>query len=91
MTMLFEQLWNGQIAPCKTCGNNDPEVQELAELLERNKLDLDHALSEEQKELLKRYISCYEEYQYLITVHAFRKGFSLASKLLAEALSEDLL
>lgn len=89
MTRLFEQLWNGQIVPHKTCGDNDPEVQELAELLERNKADLDHALSEAQNALLNRYIRCYEDYLYLIAVHAFRKGFCLASKLFAEALSEN--
>ena len=86
---MLEQLWNGQIAPYKTCGNSDPEVQELAELLERNKIKLEQTLSEEQMELLKKYFSCFDEYNYLIMVHAFRKGFCLAAKLLAEVFAEE--
>lgn len=90
MIIFFEQLWNGQIAPSKTCGNNDPEVQELAELRQRNRADLENALSEEQNALLDRYIRCCEDYLYLIAVHAFRKGFCLAAKLFGEAVSEDV-
>ncbi len=90
MTMLFEQLWNGQIAPCKNCGRNDPEVQNLAALMERNKSALEHALGERQKELLKAYGACCDEYTYLITIHAFHQGFSLAGKLLAQVLAEDI-
>lgn len=88
--MLFEQLWNGSITPYKYCGQGDPEVEELAELVERNKASLNHALTEEQQELLKNYTVCREEYSYLLIVHAFRQGFSLASRLLAEAFSEDV-
>ncbi len=89
MTMLFEQLWNGNITPYKYCGQGDPEVEALAELVERNKSSLDRGLNAQQKDLLKNYTVCYEEYSYLLTVHAFRQGFSLASRLLAGAFSEN--
>ena len=90
MIALFENLWSGNITPCDTCGRRDPEVAELAELLERNKTSLDKVLNDKQKEMLDNYIANYKEYSYLITVHAFRSGFSLACKLLTEALSPDL-
>lgn len=90
MTAFFEKLWNGQIVPHKTCGQGDPEIDELAGLIERNEASLDKELTGKQKELLKNYTACCEEYWHLITVHAFREGVSLASKLLAGALSEDL-
>ena len=88
MTAFFEQLWNGNITPYKNCGKGDQEVEELTELIERNKKSLDNSLENGQKKLLERYVGCCNEYWYLITVHAFRTGFSLASKLLTEALSE---
>lgn len=88
MITLFEQLWNGNITPYKYCGQNNPEVEELAGLVERNKASLDLVLTEKQKELLKSYTACYEEYSYLLIVHAFRQGFSLSAKLLTEAFRE---
>lgn len=89
MVALFEQLWNGGIAPYKTCGIDDPEVAALAELVERNKAALYRELSDLQRKLLYNYESCCDEYRYLIAVHAFRSGFSLASRLLTDALGES--
>jgi len=88
MKSIFEQLWNGNIKPYETNGVNDPEVEELSELIERNQKSLNKLLGEEEKKVLDTYISCCESYYYLLIVHAFRKGFSLASKLLAEVLPE---
>ena len=89
MLVLFEQLWNGNFAPYKDCGKGDPEVEKLSELVERNKAALDHELSENQQKLLQNYMVCYDEYYYLMTVHAFRSGFSLAVRLLSESLCEQ--
>lgn len=88
MKSIFEQLWNGNIKPYENSGRNDPEVEELAGFMIRNKNALDELLQEEQKKALDKYITCCDSYYYLLTVHAFRDGFSLASKLLAEALPE---
>lgn len=86
MDILFEQLWNGNLVPCKTCGRGDPELKELAKLIEKNKSILDDVLGEAQKKHLQNYMDCCHEYDYLLTVHAFREGFSLAGKLLIETL-----
>ena len=88
MKSIFEQLWNGHIKPYETNGINDPEVEELSELMERNQKSLKNTLDEGQKQALDQYISCCESYYYLLVIHAFRQGFSLAGKLLAEALLE---
>ena len=88
MKSIFEQLWNGHIKPYETNGINDPEVEELSELIECNQKTLSKLLDEEQKKVLDKYISCCDSYYYLLIIHAFRKGFSLASKLLAETLPE---
>lgn len=86
MKPTIEQLWNGSIEPCDICGN-DQKFTELACLMERNRNDLNEQLSKAQKETFEKYIDCAEEYQYLLTAQAFSEGFSLASKLWAEALS----
>lgn len=49
MKSIFEQLWNGNIKPYETNGRNDPEVEELAELMMRNKSALDTMLNEPQR------------------------------------------
>lgn len=89
MKRALEDLWNGSLAPCEKCGENDPEVENMARLIERNRDTLQKELGERQKEILNRYTGCYEEYLYLTAVHAFCDGFSLASRLLTEALAKN--
>lgn len=90
MKRTLEALWNGSLAPGPTSGVNDPELEHLTVLLDRNKEQLDRELSESQKELFEKYADCADEFLCLSTAQAFCDGFSLASKLLTEALAEDL-
>ncbi len=89
MVTFVEQLWNGNIAPYKTSGSSDPDVRELDELLDKNKASLEKRLTDGQKILFDKYISCRDDHSYLITVHAFRDGFSLACRLVMEAMYKD--
>lgn len=88
MKTTIEELWNGNIMPSRDCGENDPEIQELAELMVRNRELLDKNLGASQQEIFQKYIDCTEEYWCRITAQAFSDGFSLAGKLLTEALSD---
>ena len=90
MKRTLEALWNGSLAPGQTCGVNDPELEHLTVLLDRDKEQLNRELSEAQKELFEKYADCADEFLCLSTAQAFCDGFSLASKLLTEALAEDL-
>ena len=87
MKQTLEKLWNGSIAPWERSGVGDPEMKQLYHLLSQNREALEKELSQQQKQLLERYLVCWDEYSYLATVHAFCDGFSLASRLLTEALS----
>lgn len=87
MKPILENLWNGSIAPGEACGANDPEIENLIALIERHKEKLSRKLAEQQKNTLDKCLDCYEEYTQLITTRAFCDGFSLAAKLLTEALS----
>ena len=88
MKQMLEALWNGQIAPGQTSGVNDPQMEQLVVLMDRNRSALEQALTSEQRELLEKYIDCADEFSYLSAAGAFCDGFSLASKLLTEALSD---
>lgn len=86
MKHTIENLWNGNITPCESCGTTNAEIEELVRLMERNRDDLSKGLSEHQKETLAKYMDCADEYMCFITMQAFSDGFCLASKLLTEAL-----
>lgn len=89
MNTTIEKLWNGSIRPCEEyCGNN-PQIQEVAALMDRHKQALYQSLSKEQVRVLEKFIDCSGEYSYLAAEHAFRSGFSLACRLLSEAFSSD--
>lgn len=86
MKRTIEELWNGNIASAQNCGVGDPEIENLVTLIERHKELLSKELGPPQKNILQKYIDCTEEYTCLISMCAFCEGFSLASKLLTEAL-----
>lgn len=86
MKRTLEALWNGSLAPGQTCGVNDPELERLTVLLDRNKGELEQKLDPLQKELFDKYVDCIDEFAYLSSAQAFCDGFTLASKLMAETL-----
>ena len=49
MNSTLEKLWNGNLSPIESCGENDPEIREIMRLLECNRKDLDAELNEHQK------------------------------------------
>lgn len=87
MSCVLGELWNGNIVPCAICGVSDPEIEELIALRARNQTQIEAELSVSQKTAFQKYIDCAEEYEIRITEKAFAEGFSLAAKLLTEALS----
>lgn len=61
MKQTLEALWNGELAPGRTNGVYDPEMEHLTVLMDRNRAALEQELTPNQKELLKKYIDCSEE------------------------------
>ena len=55
----------------------------------KNKEILDSKLDAEQLQLLNAYTEESDEYIHLLSLEAFREGFSLATKLLCEAFAND--
>ena len=81
------ELWNGNIAPCESCGAQDIEANHLVELMEKNREILCGGLSDTQKETFQKYMDCSEEYLLRMLELAFRDGFSLGSRLVMESLA----
>ena len=55
----------------------------------KNKEILDSKLDAEQQKLLQAYTNESDAYTYLLSLEAFREGFSLVTKLFCEALAND--
>lgn len=88
MKRTIEALWNGDIASAENCGVGDPEIENLVMLIERHKEQLNKELGLQPKGIFEKYVDRTEEYVCLVSKRAFCDGFSLASKLMTEALSE---
>lgn len=88
MTHTIEALWNGEISPCDQCGVHDPQTNELFVSMGKHRDHLSESLNEEQRSVFEQYIDCSEDYLLRLMKHAFSDGFSLASRLLTEALTD---
>lgn len=88
MKPTIEDLWNGNIAAVRNCGVGDPEIENLVMLIERHREQLNKELGLRQKGIFEKYVDRIDEYVCLISKCAFCDGFSLAGKLITEALSE---
>ena len=85
----IEDLWYGNLAPGPNCGVGIQEMEQLSILLDRNREALQKTLNPEQKEILKKYTDCENDFCSLFAKQAFCDGFCLASRLMAEALLEN--
>lgn len=90
MNTILSQLWNGNLCPVENSGKTDPEIQNLIILIERNGEKLNATLNDEEKNTFNNYIHCIEEYLSLSAEQAFSDGFSLASRILTEALTTEI-
>ena len=78
-------LWNGNIAPFERCGVHDPAIRELHALIARNREDLTSGLTAAQMETFQKSVNYSDQYLLRMMELAFCDGFTLGSKLAAEA------
>lgn len=89
MTVL-EELWYGNIDPHEAILQNDKQFKNLLSLMGRNRDRLSDTLTEQQKETLEKYDAAINEMHSLAELTAFRYGFSLGTRLIAESISIQL-
>ncbi|MBQ5746317.1 MAG: hypothetical protein IIV81_00115 [Clostridia bacterium] len=88
MKRSLAELWNGEIHPCEDNFIRKEEEKELSSLIERNKEKLERLLNEEGKSTLSALDDCIYEMQSLIGEEAFINGFSLAVRIMSEAITK---
>ena len=86
MTVL-EDLWYGNINPYEAIMQDDKRFKNLLVLMGRNRDKLSETLTDQQKETLEKYDDAINEMHSLAEQSAFRYGFSLGTRLIAESIS----
>ena len=86
MKKTIAELWNGNLEPVENLGINNDEMKELENLIERCVEKIEKMLNEEQKKILKTYCDNVNEYILIATEQAFCDGYSLGTRITAEAL-----
>lgn len=89
MNSVIEDLWYGNISMWENCGAGDKEIEQLVGLMSQNEEILRKELTQKHAALFSEYASFADKYSCYISAHAFRDGFSLACKLLTEALLRE--
>lgn len=89
MKETIAELWYGNIAPVEYCGANDKEINRLLMLMERNRNCLSSQLNEAQMTELEKYVDYSDKYAFRSALLSFIEGFSLGSKIMAEALAAE--
>lgn len=89
MNSIIEDLWYGNISMCENCGAGDKEIEQLAGLMSQKEEVLRKELTQKHAKLFCEYARFADKYSCYISAHAFRDGFTLACKLLTEALLRE--
>ena len=86
---IIDELWYGNVYPTEHCGRNNTMLKKHFHFMVKNKEILDSKLNAEQLQLLNAYTEESDKYTQLLSLEAFREGFSLATQLFSEAFTED--
>lgn len=88
MVKTIAQIWNGTLVPETDIMEDNPQITELTNLLQRNRKQLEDTLDEKEKEIFEKYNDCLKEYVDIFGEQAFCSGFCIGTKIIAEALNE---
>jgi hypothetical protein len=88
MKSAIEDLWRGELCPGEEPLQNTKEIQDLIISIKQHEEELKKLLDDKQNAILRELLADLEFLYILKRFDNFKKGFSLASKLLSEAFSE---
>ena len=86
MTKTISRLWSGNLDPVMRLGMNNAEIDKMEKLMSDNYSKIKANITDEQKEILEKYLDCVNDYVLLISEQSFCDGFCLGTKILEEAL-----
>ena len=82
MRSVINELWLGNINPQIDSRNNSLEMKELLEYMARHHEDLLKTMTDEQKEIFKKFDDCWSEYISLSEEAIFSYAFKLGAKFM---------
>ena len=83
---ILDELWYGNINPQEQSKENNRAINELLNLMGRNRDRLHDSLTEEQRETLEKYDDCVNEMYGLIELEIFSYAFRLGGRLMLATL-----
>ena len=87
MKSAINELWLGNINPQPDSRSNSKEMKELMEYMTRHHEDLLQTMTDEQKEIFKKFHDCWSEYMSLAEAAIFIYAFKLGMQIAIEALT----
>lgn len=88
MNDIISQLWYGHLEPIADFGKNNDELKDLYSLLARNADVIQNRIGDDLKGLFEKYNECVNECSRLSEREAFCDGFSLAVKIITQAIGK---
>ena len=88
MKSVINELWLGNINPQNDSRNNSHKIKELMEYMARHHEKLNQMMSDEQKEILKKFDDYWSEYMSLAEAAIFEYAFKLGMQIAIETLTE---
>ena len=86
---ILDELWYGNIIPQEQSKENNRAINELLNLMGRNRDRLHDSLTEEQRETLEKYDDCVNEMYGLIESEIFSYAFRLGGRLMLATLLDE--
>ena len=88
MKPTLSELYRGEIKPKNEKNENDEKIRLLSESIDKYYTILWNKLDDDGKKILCNLQDYFSEYTLIKNEDAFAKGFSLAVKMITEAISE---
>ena len=88
MKSVINELWLGNIDPQNDNRTNSHKIKELMEYMTRHHERLNQTMSDEQKEIFKKFDDCWSEYESLSEEAIFEYAFKLGMQIAIETLTE---
>ena len=85
---ILEEFWYGNIEPMEYDTSSCKEYKKLLELICRNEEKLRATMTDEQKELFKKYTDCVREYQTMADCLLFQHSFKLGARMMVEIMED---
>ena len=90
MQKIIEELWLGNVCPQTDCRSNLNETKKLMEYMSRHHDELFQTMTDEQKEIFKKFDDSWSEYISISEAEIFEYAFKLGARMMLEILFEKV-